>query len=349
MNSIKNSMLMLILFVAAGCSILDDNSDGGNGNTNNKTVFILCEGEFGAPNASVWSIDLITDDHSGPLFWNADNPLGDTGQSLKIHDDRLYVVVNNSHSVEVLNLGSGSLEYEGSLYVPNASPRYLEIVEDKGYLTCWGLNGILVFDAGSLTILDTIGTGGWPEMILNTRWGLFVTVPMQSYSDYSDKVLLFDPVNMNSPVDSFSVVTGPVSLLPSENYIYVGSTYYDENYNTYNGLSRIDPVNGTVLKNDHGLTFGHQKSLIEFNGSIYRLMNSGLVKVAEDLSVEQGSGPLSLQGGYSAKVLESKLYIGLTDYNSPDTVAVYHNNFELDTLYQVKALPTDFGLYDPEL
>jgi len=338
--SVIASLLSLLFII--GCE--DDKSKliSGTG------IFVLCEGEYGAPNASIWSIDWASGEKHGPVYWTTSNPLGDTGQSLKIHNDKLYIVVNNSHSVEIMNLENGDAVYEATLSVPNASPRFLEIVNDTGFLTSWGLSGILVFDIQTLDILDTINVNGWPEKILNTEWGLFVTIPMKSYTDYTDRVLVFDPDNYSTPIDSFSVVPGPIELLVSENSIYVASTSYDNSYNSYGGLSKINPVDRTVEKNDYGQIYGLNKNLLKINGQIFRLINSGLAKVNPDLSLDMTDLKAATRGAYSAKYLGSKLFIGASDYSAPDTVYVFTEDMVLDTLYQVKALPTDFDFYDPE-
>ncbi|MBT3731889.1 MAG: hypothetical protein HN913_06285, partial [Candidatus Marinimicrobia bacterium] len=36
----------------------------------NARVFTLCEGNYGTPNASLWSINQNFDGVTGPIYWN---------------------------------------------------------------------------------------------------------------------------------------------------------------------------------------------------------------------------------------------------------------------------------------
>ena len=56
------------------------------------TTYTLCEGNFQTPNASLWSINSAGN-LDGPIHWDENlNPLGDTGQSLTIHDKKIAAI-----------------------------------------------------------------------------------------------------------------------------------------------------------------------------------------------------------------------------------------------------------------
>jgi len=60
-------------------------------------VFVACEGNFGASNGSVYMInnnrDIIQIEE-----------VGDVVQSLEVYEDKLLVVVNNSHMIKVYDI-----------------------------------------------------------------------------------------------------------------------------------------------------------------------------------------------------------------------------------------------------
>ena len=115
------------------------------------TTYTLCEGNFQTPNASLWSINS-TGNLDGPIHWDENsNPLGDTGQSLTIHDNKLFIVMNNSHTIEVMNLAGGA-QYSTTINLPSASPRYMFAEGNQGYVTSWGLNAILVLDLNTMEV-----------------------------------------------------------------------------------------------------------------------------------------------------------------------------------------------------
>ena len=86
-------------------------------------IFTLCEGNFGTPNASLWSINESGSQSEGPIYWDENsNPLGDVGQSMTIvNDEKLYIIMNNSHSIEILNLMGSNQTFSGSIPLPSSS------------------------------------------------------------------------------------------------------------------------------------------------------------------------------------------------------------------------------------
>ena len=148
----------------------------------NMTTYILCEGNFGSANSSLWAHNFSSNS-SSPIHWDENsNPLGDVGQSLTIHDDKLFIIMNNSHTVEIMDLGNVA-EYAHTINLPNASPRYMYAENNIGYISSWGLNAIIVMDLSLMELVDTIQVHGMPEHIINYQEYLFVSVP--SKSDWS--------------------------------------------------------------------------------------------------------------------------------------------------------------------
>ena len=119
--------------------------------------YVLCEGNFGQANASLWSIDESLQNIEGPLIWNAStNPLGDVGQSLTLFENSMYIILNGSHGVRIIDLESGET-HSGDIEIPDSSPRYMAVHPESGlgYISSWGLGGLLVVDMESNTVIDT--------------------------------------------------------------------------------------------------------------------------------------------------------------------------------------------------
>ena len=61
-------------------------------------IFVSCEGNFGENNGSLWYLfEEQTIEYSG-------NPIGDVVQSIYIHENNLYVIVNGSNNIQVFNI-----------------------------------------------------------------------------------------------------------------------------------------------------------------------------------------------------------------------------------------------------
>ncbi|MFH1214076.1 MAG: hypothetical protein V1681_08290, partial [Candidatus Neomarinimicrobiota bacterium] len=195
-------------------------------------TFILCEGNFNSANASLWQL-AGTDRLSGPIHWNfSDNPLGDVGQNLRIYRDKLYIVMNNSNSLEVMDL-TDDVAYERTVSLTYAGPRDIAFIDNHAFITCWYLPGILSLDLNTWQIDDTISINGLPDNIIADNGRLYTSIAMNTDWSSADIVIALDSTGGEyAPSDTFTVIPGPNQLLLNENKLYVLSTYYDAAWNT---------------------------------------------------------------------------------------------------------------------
>ena len=110
-------------------------------------VVIVNEGNFLEGDASLSFFSYTGTQADLNIFDAVNNlALGDIAQSAYVFDTLLFVVVNNSNKVEVMN--RYSLE---SLYTVDAAlPRYMTVANGKGYLTEW----VSFTEAGRLSVFD---------------------------------------------------------------------------------------------------------------------------------------------------------------------------------------------------
>ncbi|MDR2383280.1 MAG: YncE family protein [Prevotellaceae bacterium] len=146
-------------------------TDGYDGQV--KGFFLLNEGNMGSNKASLDYFDYDSGDYYKNIFPELNpsvvNELGDVGNDIQIYGDKLYVVINCSHLVEVMDVNSG--KHIAAIAVPNC--RY--IVFDKGYAYVSSYAGPVLIDpnarlgyvaridTASLTVKDTCVVGYQPE------------------------------------------------------------------------------------------------------------------------------------------------------------------------------------------
>jgi len=134
--------------------------------------FVVNEGTFGSGNASVSFIDFDNDTIHNEIFY-AENqrPVGDVLQSICIHDDFAYLVVNESDKVEVTSVSDFR---EKTTVTGLDGPRYMTVSGNKGYISQWGEGGsVAVVDLATHQVIKTIPAGTGPEGILaigHTVW-----------------------------------------------------------------------------------------------------------------------------------------------------------------------------------
>ncbi len=122
--------------------------------TEKSGVYVVCEGQFTAGNGSLYLYKPVKDSVYGDLYSAANGqPLGDVFQSMRMIDNRLFLAVNNSDKVVVVN--AGDIQTAGVIGIP--SPRYiLPVGPDKAYVSSLYHNKVYVINTASLQLVDSI-------------------------------------------------------------------------------------------------------------------------------------------------------------------------------------------------
>ena len=309
--------------------------------------FVLCEGNFGSANASLWSFDQQSSSNT-PIFWDENsNPLGDVGQSMTIHNGKIYIVMNNSHTIEIMDLEDG-INYSATINLPNASPRYMYAENNLAYVSSWGLNAILIIDLDENEVTDTISISGMPEHIINYHDHLYVSIP--SNSDWSTNNQIVKISKDNLAIDTVYIVEpGPSMMVLNDTSLFVSSTSYDDAWNTYAGISKINLHSNEITRYNAGISTNYGTDIINYQNRIYQVFNGGLVPLNDDLSPNINEKIGDLESIYSAATDGNYLYFGKSDYVAPDTILILDENGELVYDFVVGALPGSFAFYDQNL
>ena len=85
------SIFILILLFCISCS------NTTNSENNKILTFVSSEGNFGSSNASISVF-------RGPDLVQEVSNVGDVIQSITVHDDKLFVLINNSHLIKVFHI-----------------------------------------------------------------------------------------------------------------------------------------------------------------------------------------------------------------------------------------------------
>ena len=123
-----NPIFISVLFIFIGC----DNSI--NKSTDEQTshlLFIASEGNFGQGNGSV---SVFKDEQK---IQSIDN-IGDVVQSILVHDDMLFVIINGNSEIKRYTISESGLVLPGiTILTQNSSPREMVVFNDKLYFTNW--------------------------------------------------------------------------------------------------------------------------------------------------------------------------------------------------------------------
>ena len=217
-----------------------------------KSLFVLCEGNFQYGNASLSLYDTESGTVNDNVFYAANGQrLGDTAQSMTLHDGTLWIVVNGSHVIFAVD--PATVKEKGRVTGESVvSPRYIHFVsDDKAYVTQMYDSRILIVDPKKYAVTGSIDTGmeassaSAEQMV---QIGGYVFVNCWSYQKKvlkidtaSDKVTAALEVGVQ-PASMCSDADGRLWVLTDGGY--PGNPVGDEPAR----LVRIDPESFTVEK-----------------------------------------------------------------------------------------------------
>lgn len=101
--------------------------------------------------------------------------LGDTGNSITIHGGRVYLVMNGSNTIEVIDTGTHR-SVKTIACAPGGSPRAIVFdASGTGYISNLYTNSVSVYDEAANAITGDIPVGDNPEQLLAAAGRVFVT------------------------------------------------------------------------------------------------------------------------------------------------------------------------------
>jgi hypothetical protein len=279
------------------------------------------------------------------VHWDeSSNPLGDVGQSMSIYQEKLYIIMNNSHTIEVMSL-AGGIYYESTLDLPSSSPRYITFNGEKGYISSWNLNAILILNLNNMEIIDTVEIDGKPEKMIYFEDHLYISVPNKSDWSTNDKVLKMR-LSDNIIVENFTVEPGPSMIALYDSSLFITSSSYDDMWNKYSGTSTINLSTSEILRYNAGQTTSYGSDIFVFQNEIYQIFQGGLVPLNNDLSPNTSQKIGDYPSLYSADSYEDFLVLGISDYVAPDTVIILSNEGVVLEEFIVSAIPGSFEFYN---
>lgn len=233
----------IIISLTTAC----DKSDSNSGTTLNG-VFVLNEGNFGKANASITAYDPVTGEVSQNQYENENGtPIGDVLYSATEIGDRLYLVVNNSSKIEVVE--KSTLTKIATIRIANeASPRELvQVSETKAYVTNLFGNSVSVINLETNIEESTIAVGSNPDgiavvgelaYVANSGFGNGNTISVINTS--TDEV-----------VNTITVGDNPVSIMKQDNdqlWIVCAGAYGDFSDPNDDTPGMIYVINGTTAE-----------------------------------------------------------------------------------------------------
>ena len=319
-----------------GTCVTDTDEDGiCDENENTSWVFVANEGNYGASNGTVSMID-----DAGNIFET--EALGDVVQAVEVYENKLIVIVNNSHMIKIFDITDDGLSMPGiEVSTGNSSPRDLTVVDGKIYFTNWNSQDVKVFDLFSYIIEESISVNGLPEDIEFDGQYLWVTIPhSDAYFSTGNSVAKID-VSSNTVVETIEVGQGPQQIAIENGEVYISRTFYSDTWETFHGATKIGDE---IINENYGAGTPCGGSILKYENKIFRSFDGGISPMNADLSLDSDNqiGGYDQSLVYHVEEINNNIWFGLTNYSDYNVVKVIDASGQEIGSYDVGINPGDF-------
>ena len=179
-----------------------------------KGVYVLSEGNFGQNNTKLSFRSVATGLTTGDFFLQQ-NPaltggLGDSGNDFIIYGGKMYIIMNGSNNIQVLNASTAVLI--DSIALPGG-PRFALGTRGKVYVSAYD-GKVRVIDTTSLSIMNTINVGTNPEGIATFGNYLYVANSggFNAFPAPPDSTVSVIDLNTNTEIKKITACVNPQKI-----------------------------------------------------------------------------------------------------------------------------------------
>ena len=321
-------MKHLILIAVCLFFITCDDPSSSIQEVNTSWTFVANEGAFGASSGSISMIDDF-----GNVYET--EPIGDVVQSIEVYDNKLIVLINNSHLIKIYDITEDGLSMPGiEVSTEGSSPREMVILDGFVYFTNWTTSDVKVFNLFTYNIDASIPVGIMPEGIVTDGNSIWV-------ANSGDATVSEIDIESRSVITTHEVGQGPQNLALKDGSIYVSRTYYSDDWTvTYHGASIISEE---IITNNYGSGMPCGGSIMKMQNSMYRAYDGGISKMNDDLSLDSNSkiGNYNQNQVYHVEIINDNIWFTITDYQNLNQIRVVNYNGDEIAAYNVGQNPGD--------
>ncbi|MGB0933296.1 MAG: YncE family protein [Lishizhenia sp.] len=217
------NILVLSLLVVA-CKKDDCPTPDNSNSALEKGFLVLNEGLFQQNNASLSFVNEDNLTFQNQLFLNRNGRLlGDTGNDMVAYQDKVYIVLNASNTLEVLDKTTLKVEQQISLHYQGSStsPRAIDFHDNYAYVCAFD-GYVYKINLSNYEIETRFAVGNNPEDVLVVNDRLFVSNSGGlNAPDYDSTVMIFD-LNTHTIIDTVFVGANPGRMIAdAEGDVYV--------------------------------------------------------------------------------------------------------------------------------
>jgi YVTN family beta-propeller protein len=318
-------------------------------------MLVLNEGLFQQNNSALGWFNFSDNSYTANFFEQKTNrSLGDTGNDMKRYGGKIYILVNVSSTVEILDARTGNSISQISMISGGTpkQPRYIAFNGSKAYITCYD-GYVDVLDTVSLSITNRIQVGANPEGLAVSNGKLFVANSGGLNFPNVDSTVSVIDLGSYQEIARITVGKNPGSIQTDSN----GDVYVISR-GDYAGIpSRMHRINANTNTLVQSFPFD-ASSISRFNTNFlisYHDFSSGDNKIALfDPNTEtmiypeyiSTSGIQTLYGVYYSDITNRIYCLDAKNYTVTGQVHVFSPNGIFETSYNVGLNPTNILIYE---
>lgn len=317
-----------------------------------KGVFILNEG-FGPDASEISYFDLTSSKMTNDFFVNAnpDKKLGSGANDMGIYGSKLYVTVDRSNKVEILNANSGKVVKT----IDITSPRFVAFHGKNAFVTSY-TDQVFVIDTATYAV-STIAVGRTPEQLAVSGDKIYVANSGWQEHDFNngeyDHTVSVIDANSLTVVNTIPVAKN-INKIYADNHghIYVNTeSIYKADYSALIAPSRLYVIDAVTSEVKHKFDFGAAHMAIYEGGAAlftkdqedgetrFLIMNTANLELREIERFENAAYVYGL--GVDPKT--GSIWIAdAGDYVSPGKVYYHNTSTKVTETYIAGVIPSKF-------
>lgn len=334
----KNLFLFVSVFILLISCTKDNNASGtlltGNG------VFLINEGNFMGGNGSLSFYSYDSSKIYNDIFLNVNGrPLGDVPNSMTASGERIYIVVNNSGKIEVVE--KNTLESVKTITGLHA-PRQISIISNsKAYVSSMYSDSVTVIDLSDNTVSGYINIRRTSEAIAVLRNRAYIA------NWIGGREIMVINTDNDKIIDSIEVAVEPESMVIDKNktlWVLCNGGWMRENF------AELIAVNTSTNDIERKLVFPSKMSSpsclqIDGDGSTLYYLESGVRKIKTDaMSVSSSPAFVPETGHFFYKLAVNPangdiLATDAVDYQQKGHLLIYSSTGILKTDERTDIIP----------
>lgn len=319
-NSLVWSVVIILFFTS--CDDMHDKLPDGALPQNQEIsqIFVLCEGLFNMNNSTLAMYDFDAKNIEKDYFLSANKRgLGDTANDMELYGGKLYVVVNVSSQIEILDIQTGVSVQQISMFNDHGiarQPRYICFDKGKAYVSSFD-GTVTRIDTATLQIDKIVQVGKNPEGICVANRKLYVSNSGGlDYPNYDNTVSVID-IETFTEIKKIVVGTNPYKIqADSQGDVYLTSRgNYAQNGYLFQRINSTTDLLEHTFNEINALNFSiHNDTAYIYNydfadaASWIKVFDCKQEKIISESFVTDGT-PIKTPYGVFVNPLNSDVYI----------------------------------------